>query len=146
MTYAEQTFMGPRPYASRRQEQAERPRDRLRAYLRGELSGVHQAKQLATIIDGTPKAAENILAGHWPNDLHFAAIVRRFGRDLLDAVFGPDIDETLARLKQEERQLAKAHHAIRSRRLQVEGRTFGDHEHPEETAAEADGLTEGASS
>lgn len=115
----------------------ERPRDRLQLYLRGKYAGPGATKRLAMDIEATPKTAENILDGHWPSDLHFAAIVRRFGQDIWDAVFLPDIDETLARLREEERHLDHALQAARSRRLQVEGRSYGAAERVE--AAETAG-------
>ena len=68
-------------------------------------------------------AAENILGGHWPNDLHFAKIIQRFGRDVLDAVFGPDIDATLARLTAEARDLEQQLQDIQAKARQVQGFT-----------------------
>jgi hypothetical protein len=135
MTYAELPFMGTEHYAS-----SGRPRDRLRRFLRARLNGPFQAKQLARIADCTPKTAENILASHWPNDVHLAAIVRHFGADLLDAVFRPEIDATLVRLAQEERQLAQQLQATRLHRLQVEGRGFGDPE-PADPAEDQEQLS-----
>lgn len=112
MTLMDGTFMGPNTHE---------PRDRLAAYLRARYRGAHSTKRLATDIRCTPKAAENILDGHWPNSRHWAAIARRFGRDVLDAVFGPEIDETTARLAEEVRQLEEALEEKRRRARQAAG-------------------------
>lgn len=106
----------------RRRAQAERPRERLALFLRAQYRGAHAAKALARDIGARPKAAENAMAGHWPNDLHFAAIVRRFGRDVWQAVFEPEIAPVLARLKEEERRLDDELQAARARRRKIEGR------------------------
>lgn len=99
MTYLERTFMG---------MDSHEPRERLGAFLRRQYRDDHKIKRLASDIDCTPKAAENMLADHWPSSRHFGAIVRRFGRDVLDAVFGPDVDATTARLQGEIRELELA--------------------------------------
>lgn len=96
MTSTDGTFMG---------LETHEPRERLATFLRRQYRGEHKTKRLAADIDCTPKAAENILDGHWPNSRHWAAIARRFGGDVLDAVFGPEIDATTARLSEEVRQL-----------------------------------------
>lgn len=137
MTYAERSFMGPDTHTSRCQRPADRPRDRLQGYLNDQLDGPNKVKRLAAIADCTPKTAANILAGHWPSDLHFSAIVRQFGRDLLNAVFEPDIDATLARLRAEEAKLDQAFQAARSHRLQVEGCPDGHPQRLEATDAVA---------
>lgn len=98
-----------------------RPAERLALYLRGQYLREHRQKRLAADIECTPKAAENILSGHWPNDRHFAAIVRRFGRDVLDAVFGGEIDATIAKLTEEARQLEVQLEEVRSRARQAHG-------------------------
>jgi hypothetical protein len=103
----------------------ERPRERLKRFLRQQYRGAHQAKALAQDISCTPKAAENILDGHWPNDLHLGAIIRRFGRDVWAAVFEPEIEPVLARLTEEERQLEEALDEVRRRRRQAAGREEG---------------------
>lgn len=86
------------------------PRGRLAGYLRRQYAGAHATKRLAVDIDCTPKTAENILSGCWPSSRHWGALARRFGNDVLLAVFGPEIDETVARLELEvadlEHQLA----------------------------------------
>jgi hypothetical protein len=96
-------------------------RGRLALYLRGKLGGEHQAKRLAGLIDCAPRTAENILSGHWPNSRHWAAIVRSFGRDVVDAVFAPEIDETVARLHQEVRALEEKLQEKRARVRAAEG-------------------------
>lgn len=97
------------------------PRHRLSAYLRRQYGNEHRTKRFAGDIGCTPKAAENILDGHWPNSRHWAAIARRFGRDVVDAVFGPEIDETLARLEAEVRELEQQLEQTRSRARQAAG-------------------------
>lgn len=117
MTFMGGTFMGTESQASTR------PSERLAIYLRGQYRRDHRIKRLSTDIECTPKAAENILSGHWPNDMHLAAIVRRFGRDVLDAVFGAEIDETLARLTEEARLLEQQLTEVRARTRQAKGFT-----------------------
>lgn len=99
-----------------------RPRARLARYLNDQYRGEHRTKRLAADIGCTPRAAENALLGHWPSDLHLSAIVRRFGRDVVDALFLPDIDATLAKLQEEEARLARQLEAASARRRQAEGR------------------------
>ncbi len=85
------------------------PRGRLARYLQRQYAdGGHAANRLAREIDCTPKAASNILSGHWPTSRHWAAIARRFGDDVLQAVFAPEIDATVARLQSEVRDLELA--------------------------------------
>ena len=61
-----------------------------------------RAKRLARDIgDCDPRTAENILNGHWPSAKHWKGIVRAFGRDVLDAVFAPEIEPVVARLEAE---------------------------------------------
>lgn len=112
MTWTGDTFMGLDSHG---------PRERLADYLDRQYRGEHKTKRLAADIACTPKTAENILDGHWPNSRHWAAIARRFGRDVIDAVFGPEIDETTARLAQEVRQLEELLEEKRRRARQAEG-------------------------
>lgn len=112
MTYMERTFMG---------LDSHEPRERLGAFLRRQYRDEHKTKRLAADIDCTPKAAENMLADHWPSSRHFGALVRRFGRDVLDAVFGPDIDATTARLQGEIRELEEALERKRAAAVQAQG-------------------------
>lgn len=83
------------------------PRGRLARYLRRQYAGAHATKRLASDIECTPKTAENILSGCWPNSRHWAAIARRFGADVLEAVFAPEIDATVAKLEAEVRDLER---------------------------------------
>lgn len=98
------------------------PRGRLAGYLRREYAGAHATKRLAIDINCTPKAAENILNGCWPNSRHWAAIARRFGADVLQAVFAPEIDATAARLEAEMRDLERELERKRALARQVAGR------------------------
>jgi hypothetical protein len=80
------------------------------------------AKELARLIDCDPRTAEGFRAGrYWPGARHWKLIARAFGRDILAAVFEPEIDETLARLRREERELEERLHEIRARRTQAAG-------------------------
>jgi len=119
------TFMG---------EDTHEPRDRLGTYLRRQFSDGFAVKRLSRALRCTPKAAENILAGTWPNSRHFQRIVQIFGQDVLDAVFGPDIDATVARLKREEAELERLLAEKRARRLQAEGVGAGAPKPTEATA------------
>lgn len=77
----------------------------------------YPAKKLARLIGCTEKTAEHFRNGvSWPNARHWRLIVRHFGRDVLAAVFDPEIDETLARLRREERELREKLHEIEARR------------------------------
>lgn len=88
------------------------PRGRLATYLRRQYADGHATKRLARDIECAPKTAENILNGCWPNSRHWAAIARRFGSDVLEAVFAPEIDATTARLQAE---IADLEHALSER-------------------------------
>lgn len=123
MTYAERSFMGRDSHTSH-DRQAERPRDRLSLYLRSRYGG--QTKALARDMGSTVKAAENVMNGHWPSDLHLAAIIRRFGQDIWRAVFAPEIDVELARLSQEQRDLEERLELVSARIRQAEGGRAGD--------------------
>lgn len=99
-----------------------RPRERLSRYLRQQYFGPRHVMRMAHDVGCSRKTAENVLDGaHWPGDLTFAAIVRRFGKDVLAAVFEPEIEPVLARLREEERQLDRELQAARARRLEAEG-------------------------
>jgi len=80
---------------------------RLQLFLRGRYRGGGGAKQLARDIDADPRTAKNILAGYWPGARHWRAIVRLFGRDVLEAVFEPEIADVLARQRAEIARLEK---------------------------------------
>lgn len=110
-------FMDPDTYASE-------PRERLAGYLNRKFPARdgYRTKRIANTFRTTPATAENWLRGHWPQSKHLQRIVRHFGQDVLDAIFGPDIDETLARLRQEEAQLEAQLAEKRARRLAAESR------------------------
>jgi|SRR5579859_692829 len=97
MTHLERNCLGSDTHVSHE------PGPSLGAYLRRRYRRDHRVKRLADDLGCTPKAAENILNGHWPNARLFRAIVRRFGQDVLDALFGSDVDR--ARLEAEVREL-----------------------------------------
>lgn len=82
----------------------------------------YPAKKLARWFGCTEKTAEHFRGGtSWPNARHWQLIVRHFGRDVLSAVFEPEIDETLARLRREERELREKLHEIEARRRKALG-------------------------
>ncbi len=54
--------------------------------------------------------------------------MRTFGRDVLAAVFDPDIQPVIARLTAEERALEERLHDLRQRRRQAQGGGEGDQE------------------
>ena len=83
------------------------------------VAGRTTTKQLARLIDSDVRTAENIRRGHWPQARHFAAIVRLFGRDVIDAVFNPEIAAVEARLEAEERHARQVYLAARARREAV---------------------------
>ena len=80
-----------------------------------------RAKRLARDIDSDPRTAENILNGHWPSAKHWQGIVRTFGRDVLEAVFAPDINPVAARLEAEVRDLEEQLEQARAKARQVGG-------------------------
>lgn len=88
---------------------------RLAAFIAGRTT----TKQLARLLDSDVRTAENIRRGHWPQAKHFAAIVRAYGRDVVDAVLTPEIDAVEARLEAEERHARQAYLAARARRQAV---------------------------
>lgn len=91
--------------------------DRLAGYLQP-----YPAKKLSRWIGSTEKTADAFRRGEsWPNARHWKLIVQHFGRDVLAAVFEPEIDETLARLRREERELREKLHEIEARRLKALG-------------------------
>lgn len=97
-----------------------RPKHRLNAYLRERYRSVSAMAYDARL---PRKTAENLLVGCcWPSDTTFAALVRRFGHDLLDALFAPEIEPVVARLEEKERQLAREFQAVRARRHEAQGR------------------------
>lgn len=82
----------------------------------------YPAKKLARWFGCTEKTAEHFRRGtSWPNARHWQLIVRHFGRDVLAAIFEPEIDETLARLRREERELRERLHEIEARRRKALG-------------------------
>lgn len=83
------------------------------------VAGRMTSKQLARLIESDVRTAENIRRGHWPQARHFAAIVRLFGRDVIDAVLTPEIAAVEARLEAEERHARQAYLAARARREAV---------------------------
>lgn len=96
----------------------------------------YPAKKLARWIGCTEKTAEHFRRGvSWPNARHWRLIVQHFGRDILAAVFEPEIDETLARLRREERELRERLHEIEARRRKAAGDLAG-HEERRETASD----------
>ena len=98
---------------------------RLAAFVAGKVT----TKQLARLLDSDVRTAENIRRGHWPQAKHFAAIVRAFGSDVIDAVFTPEIDAVEARLEAEERHARQAYLAARAARQASVRAPDGD-EHP----------------
>lgn len=82
----------------------------------------YPAKNLARWFGCTEKTADAFRRGEsWPNARHWKLIVQHFGRDVLQAVFEPEIDEPLARLRREERELREKLHEIEARRRKVLG-------------------------
>lgn len=81
----------------------------------------YPAKRIARWVGCTEKTAENFRKGTgWPNARHFKLILRHFGRDFLDAVCEPEIDETLARLRREERELREKLYEV-TRKIEASG-------------------------
>lgn len=93
------------------------------------------SKDLARLINSDPRTAEGFRAGrYWPNARHWRLIVQHFGRDVLAAVFDPEIDPVAARLARERRELEERLHEIQARQRQV----MGDLDGPSERVAAAE--------
>ena len=89
----------------------------------------YSEKSLARTIGCTERTAKHYRNGTaWPTARHWRLIVRAFGRDVLAAVFEPEINETLARLRREERELREQLHELEARRFKALGGLAGDEE------------------
>jgi hypothetical protein len=74
------------------------------------------AKQLARLLKSDVRTAENIRRGHWPQGRHFSAILKAFGRDVIDIVLNPEIADVELRLEAEERHARQVYLAAKARR------------------------------
>lgn len=98
-----------------------RPRERLSAYLRQMYQGTGRDKRLASDLEISARAARNLFEDHWPGDDTFAAILRRFGQDVLRVVCAPEIAPVLAELSEREARLERELEAARARRREMAG-------------------------
>ena len=98
---------------------------RLSGYLADRFSGPTRDARLAVAIDVHPKTARNYLEGHWPGARVWRSIIAQFGQDVVDCVFGPDIDEHRARLAMEIRAMEDRLEAHRSRLRNMERNPLG---------------------
>lgn len=118
------------------------PRHRLGAFLRSRYGhsayGRHQ--HLARELGVTDRTARNLFEDHWPGDETWAAIVRRFGNDVLRAVFAPEIEPILAELTEKEARLAQELESLQARRREVQGDRRSFAEFVAADQAEADEL------
>jgi hypothetical protein len=137
MTLAGDFGMG--SFTHTRRPDAGRPRDRLRAYLEERFRG--RPGSLAQEVGIGPKAAENLLLGHWPSDTTLSSLLARFGRDLKDALFEPDIDPVLARLAARERQAREEYHEALRLLSEAKGGPAGAEDPVVSAAEERDPLT-----
>jgi hypothetical protein len=82
----------------------------------------YSEKVLARTINCSERTAKHFRNGtSWPTARHWRNIIRAFGRDVVAAVFDPEINDTLARLRREERQLEERLEQARARTRQVAG-------------------------
>lgn len=82
----------------------------------------YPAKVLARTLDCSERTAENWRRGtSWPTARHWRLIIQAFGRDVLAAVFEPEINDTLARLNREQAQLEARLDEIKARRRSAIG-------------------------
>lgn len=96
--------------------------DRFAEYVRP-----YPAKVLAQAIKCDERTAKHFRAGtSWPTHRHWREIIRAFGRDVIAAVFEPEINDTLARLDREAVQLEERLALVRARRRQAVGGLEGD--------------------
>jgi len=89
----------------------DRPRARMAAFL-----SRWYGKALSRELRCSEKVAKNLIAGHWPNDLVFDALVERFGMAFLEAIAGPTLKRSLAALDAEERRLLAQLDLVRSKK------------------------------
>lgn len=83
-------------------------------------------KVLARTIGCTERTAKHFRNGtSWPTARHWRLIVQAFGRDVLAAVFEPEITNTVARLEREARQLENRLAEIHARRVAASGGVVG---------------------
>src|SRR4051812_17866947 len=79
-------------------------------------------KVLARTIGCDTRTAKGFRNGEsWPNARHWRLIVQAFGRDVIACVFEPEINDVVARLAREERQLQERLHEIQARRRKAAG-------------------------
>lgn len=79
-------------------------------------------KALARTIGCTERTAKHFRNGtSWPNARHWRLIVKAFGRDVIACVFEPEINDTLARLEREARQLEARLAEVHARRRAAAG-------------------------
>lgn len=91
--------------------------ERFAAYVRP-----YPEKVLARTIGCDERTAKHFRNGtSWPTARHWKLIVRAFGRDVIAAVFDPEINDTLARLRREEAQLEERLNEVRQRRRSAAG-------------------------
>ena len=123
MTYSEAHFMGGDDHILLR---------RFAEYVRP-----YPEKVLAQTIGCDVRTAKHFRnATSWPTARHWRLIVRAFGRDVIAAVFEPEISDTLARLNREERQLEARLDEVRAKaRRAATGALEG---HPQRRAADLD--------
>lgn len=90
---------------------------RFREYVRP-----YPEKVLAQTIGCDTRTAKSFRNGEsWPNARHWRLIVKAFGRDVIACVFEPEINDVVARLSREQRQLEARLDEIRKRRRQAVG-------------------------
>jgi len=89
MTYGAELFMA---------EDSHVLQERLSEFLRSRLPAIGGPDALARLLNIAPRTARNYLDQHWPGARQWRAIVRAFGRDVLAAVYEPEIDDVKARL------------------------------------------------
>lgn len=79
-------------------------------------------KVLARTINCDERTAKHFRNGtSWPNARHWRLIVQAFGRDVIAAVFEPEINDTMARLEREARQLEARLAEVHARRRAAAG-------------------------
>lgn len=108
MTYAFHTTNRPVSGQARRVLPQSRPdlSVRLATFLGDQVRGPSRDKLLAQRLALPERSIRHYLSGAvWPGVVAWRLIVREFGDDVLSAVFGPEIDETRARLAAEVRAL-----------------------------------------
>lgn len=98
-----------------------RARERMGAFLRSRYPLAGRDALLAADLGITPRAARNLLLGHWPSDEVFDRLLDVFGAAFEEALCGPVVRAAVARFAAAERAAEEELERARALRRQAEG-------------------------